>query len=171
MLPNKDAGTGSLVIRSGGRETVVEQAYATATVAGSGTVEVKADSADSVQQRFSDLLAAQPARPVSYVVYFVSGKDELTVDSRQVLEQLRAELRKRRAPEITVIGHTDRVGTPQFNDNLALQRAQMVRSLLTADGIGDGNIAVAGRGEREPLIQTADEVDEPRNRRVEISIR
>ena len=74
-------------------------------------------------------------------------------------------------PEITVIGHTDRVGSVPDNDALALQRAMAVRVRLLRAGIGNDNIEVVGRGEREPLIVTADEVVEPRNRRVEIAIR
>jgi outer membrane protein OmpA-like peptidoglycan-associated protein len=171
VLPNKDGSPSAVVIRSGGKETVVDKPFAAATVSGKGGVEVLADSQTAVETRYASVLEAQPARPVSFVVYFVSGKDELTPDSRSVLEEIRTELRRRQAPEITVIGHTDRVGTLTYNDGLALQRAQTMRSLLLGVGIGDGNIAVAGRGEREPLVSTADEIDEPRNRRVEISIR
>jgi outer membrane protein OmpA-like peptidoglycan-associated protein len=171
LLPSKDGGASALVIRSGGRETLVDQPYATATLSSPGVVGVSAGVPADVAQRYAPLLAEQPARPVSYVLYFVSGKDELAAASRPVLDQIREELRKRKAPEITVIGHTDRVGSEAYNDALALQRAQTMRQQLLADGIGDGNIAVAGRGEREPLVPTADEVDEPKNRRVEISIR
>jgi outer membrane protein OmpA-like peptidoglycan-associated protein len=171
LLPSKDGSASAVSIRSGGRETMVDKPYSSATVSGQGAVELKAEAATEVDQRYAQLLAEQPARPISYTVYFVSGKDELTPESRPLLDEIRAELRKRKTPEITVIGHTDRVGTVQYNDALALQRAQAMRTLLLADGIGDGNIAVAGRGEREPLVATADEVDEPRNRRVEINIR
>ncbi len=171
LLPSKDGSASAVVIRSGGRETLVDQPYATATLSGPGLVGVTPGAAADVERRYAPLLAEQPARPVSYVLYFVSGKDELAAGSRPVLDEIREELRKRKAPEITVIGHTDRVGTQAYNDALALQRAQTMRTQLLADGIGDGNIAVAGRGERELLVVTGDEVDEPRNRRVEISIR
>lgn len=171
VLPNKDGSPSAVVIRSGGKETLVDKPYAAATVSDKGGVELQAASQGSVETRYATVLQAQPARPVSFMVYFVSGKDELTPDSRRVLDEIRAELRQRQAPEITVIGHTDRVGSLAYNDTLALQRAQTMRALLLGVGIGDGNIAVAGRGEREPLVNTADEVDEPRNRRVEISIR
>ncbi len=171
LLPGKDGAPSAIVIRSGGRETLVDQPYTTATLSGPGLVGISAGSAVEVEQRHAALLAEQPARPVSYVLYFVAGKDELAPGSQAVLDKIREELRKRKAPEITVIGHTDRVGSVPYNDALALQRAQAMRARMLEGGIGDGNIAVAGRGEREPLVPTADEVDEPRNRRVEISIR
>ena len=57
------------------------------------------------------------------------------------------------------------------NDALSAKRAQAVREQLAGEGVPVEKMEVAGRGEREPLVPTADEVDEPRNRRVEISIR
>jgi outer membrane protein OmpA-like peptidoglycan-associated protein len=70
-----------------------------------------------------------------------------------------------------VIGHTDSVGSEEANDLLSLQRAQSVLQVLIETGISALSIDATGRGEREPLVITADGVDEPRNRRVEISVR
>jgi outer membrane protein OmpA-like peptidoglycan-associated protein len=72
---------------------------------------------------------------------------------------------------VVVIGHTDRVGNDQYNDRLSLQRAERVRGELVRLGIPESRIRTAGRGEREPLVATDDEVPEPRNRRVEINVR
>jgi outer membrane protein OmpA-like peptidoglycan-associated protein len=63
------------------------------------------------------------------------------------------------------------MGKVEQNDRLSLQRAQKIIADLLQIGIRMETISVAGRGEREPLVPTADEVAEPRNRRVEISIR
>ena len=79
--------------------------------------------------------------------------------------------RERPAPEITVIGHTDRVGSDEDNDALSRARAETVRKLIEQTGVEATSLEATGRGEREPLVQTADKVAEPRNRRVEISIR
>ena len=82
-----------------------------------------------------------------------------------------AELRNRPSPDIVVIGHTDSVGSTEANDQLSLQRAERVKADLVRQGIPADGIRTAGRGEREPLVRTADNVDEPRNRRVEINVR
>jgi outer membrane protein OmpA-like peptidoglycan-associated protein len=123
------------------------------------------------RQAFGAALEAQPGRPTSFVVYFLEGRDELTPDSRAVLPRILDEIARRPAPEIVVIGHTDRVGAVPYNDVLSLRRAERVRDELVKVGIAADRIRVEGRGEREPLVPTADEVPEPRNRRVEIDVR
>jgi outer membrane protein OmpA-like peptidoglycan-associated protein len=72
---------------------------------------------------------------------------------------------------VVVIGHTDRVGNTQYNDRLSLQRAERVRDELVRLGLAARRIRITGRGEREPLVATDDEIPEPRNRRVEINVR
>ncbi|MGZ5178139.1 MAG: OmpA family protein, partial [Burkholderiales bacterium] len=63
------------------------------------------------------------------------------------------------------------VGTDAENDVLSLKRANTVRDLLIQIGIRAGALEVVGRGEREPLVRTADGVSEEKNRRVEIKLR
>jgi outer membrane protein OmpA-like peptidoglycan-associated protein len=70
-----------------------------------------------------------------------------------------------------VIGHTDSVGTLAYNDRLSLARAERVREMLVAMGIPAARIQAAGRGKRELLVPTDDNVAEARNRRVEINVR
>ncbi len=108
---------------------------------------------------------------MSLTLYFLEGRDEFTPDSKQLIQSVLAEIARRPAPEVIVIGHTDRLGTVQFNDALSLRRAERAREELVKAGVPADRIVIEGRGEREPLIPTPDEVAEPRNRRVEISIR
>jgi outer membrane protein OmpA-like peptidoglycan-associated protein len=171
LIPGADGQTGAVVVRSASGETVLDRPYAAADVSGKGAVALLQQDAASVRERVGAALGAQPARPVSFTVYFVTGSDELTPESRQILEQIKAELVRRSVPDIIVIGHTDRVGTVEYNDKLSLVRARTVRAALVAAGIAADRIQEAGRGEREPVVPTADEVAEPRNRRVEINVR
>ena len=77
-----------------------------------------------------------------------------------------AEIARRPVPDVLIIGHTDTVGTDAFNDGLSRQRGEVVRKALLARGIQIENVVVVGRGKREPIVPTADNVAEPRNRRV-----
>lgn len=171
LLPSADGGSSSVIVKSAGGETALDRSYAVAEVNSKGAITAAQSNAAEVQARFAAVLAALPPRPVTWTVYFVSGRDELTPDSRPQLDQVKAELLRRPAPEISVIGHTDRVGKVADNDALSRVRAAAVRDALVGAGIDVRQIEVSGRGEREPLVPTADEVDEPKNRRVEISVR
>lgn len=170
LLPSADGRHGAVVVNPGQGEQRLDQPYA-ASVRRLGDNQLAQMSAEEVQERYGPALKAQPKRPHSYIVYFREGSDELTPESLATFDQLKAEIKQREAPEIAVIGHTDRVGSEPANDALSKQRAATVRDALVAAGLDSRLIEVAGRGEREPLVPTADEVAEPQNRRVEISVR
>jgi len=171
LMPDQDGKTGALSVESGGQQAVLDRPYASARVTEPGRVAAGAVTEQEARQAFGAALEAQPARPASFILYFLEGRDELTPDSRQLLGRILDEIARRPAPEIVVIGHTDRVGTVPFNDALSLRRAERVRDELVKVGIAADRIRMAGRGEREPPVPTADEVAEARNRRVEINVR
>jgi len=135
------------------------------------SAEAATVTAGEIRRDFAGTLDALPGRPASFLLYFLEGKDELTPASRGELDKVFAELRRRPAPDIVVIGHTDTVGNLAFNDRLSLARAERLRDMLVSLGIERGRIEAAGRGERELLVPTEDNVAEARNRRVEISVR
>ena len=171
LLPGPEGQTGQLRVESGGQATVLEQPYAAARVKQPGRVEPTTVTEEEARQAFGPALAAQPDRPMSFLLYFLEARDELTPESQQTVATILGEIAKRPAPEIVVIGHTDRVGSVPYNDALSLRRAERVRDELVKAGVTADRIRVAGRGEREPLVPTPDEVAEPRNRRVEINLR
>jgi outer membrane protein OmpA-like peptidoglycan-associated protein len=171
LLPDKDGKVGTLVVQSQKGSAVLDTAYATARTAPDGRVARGTASQSEIKEVFGGAISAQPPRPILYTLYFESGSDEFTAQSKQEVKRLLAEMARREAPDITVIGHTDLVGSDPSNDALSLQRAGRVKSMLVGMGVPAERILIAGRGRREPLIPTADGVIEPRNRRVEISVR
>lgn len=170
LLPSADGRPSAVVVRDAGGETLLDRPYA-ATLRGPGEIQGYQASPEDVEKRFAAALAARPLKAQSYLLYFREGSNELTAESQAAFAQMKAEILARSAPEIMVIGHTDRVGSVQANDALSQQRAAAVRTLLIEAGIPADKLEVAGRGEREPLVATADEVQEARNRRVEINVR
>lgn len=123
------------------------------------------------EKDFAGVLAARPPLPASYLLYFQSGGSELTEESRKLLERILADAKGRPVADVSVIGHTDTVGRADANEALALQRAQGVAELLTAQGLQAYALRVASHGEHNLLVPTPDETDEPRNRRVEVAVR
>jgi outer membrane protein OmpA-like peptidoglycan-associated protein len=171
LLPGQDGQTGAVSVTHGAEQRILDAPYATARIGVAGGLQTGVATETEVRRIWGEALASQPPRPVSFLLYFLEGKDELTPESQRVIQQIFAEIRRRPAPEIAVIGHTDRVGSVQSNDALSLRRAQKIRDDMVKLGVPADQIQVAGRGEREPLVATEDEVAEPRNRRVEISVR
>jgi len=174
VLPKApDGHVGAVMVRplGGGKAVLVNKPYVEASLGDSKTVRTTPIDPKGVNETFGKTLAALPAQPTPYLVYFVEGTDELNPNAMRAIDRVVAEVAARPSPEIAVVGHTDFIGSDQYNDTLSLQRALRVRDLLVRRGIPANIIQAAGRGKREPLVQAADDVAEPRNRRVEIIVR
>lgn len=174
LLPGADGtSSGRIVVTYGNKSIELAEPYATASVSLGGIATASA-SAEEVNRSYGALLKTLPRQTRGFVLYFERGSTHLTRESEQSLAAIRATLHEFPAAEYRVVGHTDRVGKAEKNDLLSLQRAQAVRKLLVEDmfpPIPADSVTVAGRGEREPLVPTEDEVAEPRNRRVEVRVR
>lgn len=166
VLPAADGHVGGVVVQRGDNRQVLDKPYA-ANRAGEATTL----SAAEVNQSFGPTLSSLPARPENFLLHFITGTDELTPDSKAQLSKILAAMRERPQPDVVVTGHTDTVGDPIANDRLSLQRAERVKAYLVDIGIPAGRIRTAGRGQRELLVPTGRNVEEPRNRRVEINVR
>lgn len=170
LLPQEGRSSSLVVTGPAGSQVTLSEPYAEAVVTRRETTAGKVD-ADTVNKRYGAVLSATPIMPRSFVLYFVTGGNEFTAESEAQLPAVVTEVAAVPAVEVIVIGHTDRVGTVEANDALSLRRAQVVRDRLIAAGVTSDKIIAVGRGEREPVMQTADEVAEPRNRRVEVKVR
>ena len=171
LLPGADGRVGALSVTHGGKEEVLSNAHAAARIDKPGTLQATTSSAAEVQQTFAAALSAQPPRPTSFTIYFLHDSDEFTPESKVIVDGMLKEISSRPAPEVVVIGHTDTMGTDEYNDRLSLQRAGRIRARLIELGVAAERVQSAGRGKREPLVQTADQVPEPKNRRVEIVVK
>jgi len=171
VVPAKDGHIGTIVVETAGQKRVINTAFGAERIQPDGGVVQSTMTRDQVHAIFADAVDALPGRPASFTLYFLEGKDELTADSRVELEKVFAELKKRPLPDIMVIGHTDTVGGLDYNDKLSKARADRLRDMLVELGIPGQRIQAAGRGKRELLVPTEDNVSEARNRRVEINVR
>ena len=170
LLPQPNGEDSAVVIKSANQEVVLDKPYMTTTF-DAGNITLGVTTAESVQEKFAGLLAADPPGPKQFLLFYESGDIKLTPESLKLYEQVKAELRNYPAGEVIVIAHTDRVGSEKSNDQLSLRRAESVKSLLIEIGIPESIIQAAGRGENEPLVPTKDGVAETLNRRVEIKVR
>ena len=175
LVPDQGGTTGAVVVTKpvfwGTSSVLLDKPYTATLLEKGDAVPPPAVESEQVGKLFTYAIAAQPERPISFQLYFLEDSDEYTVASKDAFEKVFVEIARRKVAEVAVIGHTDRVGPLEYNDTLSLRRAERVRKDFVARGIPTSAIDVAGRGEREPVVPTADEVSEPRNRRVEINIR
>jgi outer membrane protein OmpA-like peptidoglycan-associated protein len=74
------------------------------------------------------------------------------------------------ATALSIVGHADTVGSQGYNQGLSERRARRVANALVERGVPAGGMTLAGRGENDLARATGDNVREPLNRRVEISL-
>lgn len=170
LLPDEGGKVGALVLKHDNRELVVDQAYAEAHVGWFGRLHSEAGSKESVDREFGDSLATEPMRPTSFILYFQEGGTELTEESRASLPAVIESYKGHAPAKVFIIGHTDRDGSAELNQRLGMDRAVTVAQMLREADSGFESMEVRSFGESDPLIPTDDEVDEPRNRRVEVLI-
>jgi outer membrane protein OmpA-like peptidoglycan-associated protein len=145
-----------------------------------GTTVVKADgppgavtemSEAEVRRIFGAALDALPPAPRHFTLYFEFDADTLTEESSRQIPEVLDAVKRLAVPEVVVIGHTDTMGSAKSNVALGMKRAVAVRNVLVAAGIAPDMIQASSHGKGDLLIKTRDKTPEPRNRRVEISVR
>jgi len=169
--PESAAASAATVTNPSGRVTLDEPRESTSvTTDRSPSPPVKMDEGE-VQRQFADVLSNLPPGPQHFILYFKTDSAELADQSRGVVPDVLRAAAARQVPEVTVIGHTDSSGSRRNNYRLGLERARSVRELLLKAGLEPALIEVESHGEADPLRKTPDNTREPRNRRVEITIR
>lgn len=115
-------------------------------------------------------LARAPAAAMSNVqnLFFDFNDAKLPTEARMLIPEIAEAIRGAGYPVVTVIGHTDSVGSSVYNLALSERRAQSVKRALVAAGVPAEKIVVRAEGKAAPLVTTVDGAREPQNRRVEI---
>jgi len=108
--------------------------------------------------------------PKQFIVFFGFNKSNLTAEAAQVVAEAAAAAKEFGSASISVVGHTDTVGSNEYNIRLSMRRSAAVKSGLVSNGIADNAISTGGRGETELMVQTGDGVKEPQNRRATIDL-
>ncbi len=176
LLPDPDGRVGAIQVTTKGGSQVLDKPWHATQVEDfrkppTGPQPIDEDTITSI---FGAALSAQPdpaGRFNSFILLFDSDTAELRHESKELLPEIVKTIKNRKANEIYVVGHTDRVGAELYNTKLSSKRAYYVRDLLVSSGVKSSSIVVSFHGEAKPLVQTEDEVAEPLNRRVEVIVR
>ncbi|MDD2319620.1 MAG: OmpA family protein [Geobacteraceae bacterium] len=173
LLPEPDGKTGQLLISNlGGSQLLQEPKQSTSIQSAETAPAAPAVMADQeINNIFGAALSALPSPPIHFMLYFKTGTTELTNQSQNLLVEILPAIADRNSTDVSIVGHTDRVGSREDNYRLALERALLIQKSLLSLGINPQFIEVTSHGEDNPLIITKDEIAERRNRRVEVVVR
>lgn len=103
-------------------------------------------------------------------ILFEFDRDRLTPEAHRTLDEISDVLRTVKNRPIAVEGHTDSIGSVNYNKNLSRRRATSVANKLRNSGIPSGQMQVAGYGEGAPIATNNTDAGRARNRRVEIIV-
>lgn len=172
LLPDDRGRTGAIVVSGAGVERRLDRPGQSVTVAaGSPPGEPVVLPGEEVRAIAGPALDALPPSPAKYILYFHHDSIELTDESRAMLREVLRSIRERAPADVSVVGHTDTMGRKEYNDVLSFRRAKAVAAILLREGVDPSFIEIASHGKENLLVPTGDQVPEPRNRRVEITVR
>jgi outer membrane protein OmpA-like peptidoglycan-associated protein len=108
-------------------------------------------------------------RTSTYDLYFATGSAELDPASAPTLKSIARAMSDHAGWKVTIVGHTDSIGTADYNRDLSLRRAESVRNALASDyRIAASRLHADGRGESQPVEDNGTLAGRARNRRVEL---
>jgi len=174
LVPDTDGKTGAITVSNSAGSVDIATANQATTISGGQqsppSTPILLEQKD-INTVFSRALTAQPIPPVHFILYFISDSNELNSDSFKNVPAIIQAIEKRNSVDISIIGHTDTVGNDEYNYTLSKGRADAVACLLMNRGVLQNHITTTSHGEDNPLIQTGDNISEPKNRRVEVVVR
>lgn len=160
-----DQGVGS-VAPSGSKEVCpVKTTNYTLSVTGAGGTKTAATTVTVIP-------LSKKTMVFDAVALFDFDKADLKPEGKEQIKAYREEAKAElsRADKITITGHTDNVGTADYNMKLSMRRAEAVRDYLVGLGVDPAKLEVKGEGMANPLADNSTAEGRAKNRRVEVDI-
>ncbi|MFZ5570281.1 MAG: OmpA family protein [Thermodesulfobacteriota bacterium] len=173
LMPEKDGSKSGIVVSNQAGSVEIDSPYHATRVQGANSPPDPAAAVDQqeIQAVFGQALAVQPEPPVHFILYFESVSTTLTPESLKTLPTIVETIHARDSVDVGIVGHTDTAGDKDYNRRLSTRRAEAVGQLLVERGVRTECLEISSHGEENPIVVTADDVNEPRNRRVEVVVR
>jgi outer membrane protein OmpA-like peptidoglycan-associated protein len=102
-------------------------------------------------------------------VFFDWDRSDITPQAAAILDNAAAQYQQCGQARVVLAGHADRSGPADYNVGLSQRRADSTATYLEGRGVPRSVMTTEAFGESRPLVETADGVREPQNRRVEIT--
>jgi outer membrane protein OmpA-like peptidoglycan-associated protein len=174
LLPPDSPGgaTGAVLLKAPGGERRLDRPMSAVSVGSDGAPGPTFDMDErTLREMAGPVLDAMPDPPSRFLLYFSKGTADLLPESEPVFRDALRSILEKGAVDVSVVGHSDTLGDKEYNDRLSLKRAQAVAGRLQGQGVSPSILEVASHGKENPLVATGDQVAEPKNRRVEITVR
>lgn len=123
----------------------------------------------TVRSRFDSALSACEGVVPASGIFFGFNSATITAAADRLISDIVSSIGGT-GRAVSVVGHTDTVGSLQYNQTLSERRANAVANRMVELGVPRSTITTAGRSWLEPAVDTGPNVREPRNRRVEIEV-
>ncbi|HJU14912.1 MAG TPA: OmpA family protein [Stellaceae bacterium] len=171
VLPNAEgSGVGAITVDDGKKAVTLDHPYKSAELRDDRSAPADVSKSD-IFSMFRRAFEARPVLPHRFRLAFKLDSTRLTAASAPVYRALLADIKQHAAYRVDVVGYADTLGSSDYNANLSLLRAVAIRNALVRDGVDPRAVRVTFRGKRDLLVATPDQSPEPRNRRVDVSVR
>lgn len=136
-----------------------------ASLAGCSSSEEVAEAPTTTQEAPAPVMA-----PVSLSADLLFDFDSATLKTTDSIDEAVSKATAANLKSITIVGHTDSVGTDEYNQKLSEERAQAVADYLTGKGFDASLISVSGEGEVSPVASNDTTEGRAQNRRADVSV-
>ena len=103
-------------------------------------------------------------------ILFATASEKIVKSEKEGIDEIVKFMRKYPNIYLEIDGHTDNMGTPEFNMDLSIRRAKAAKKLIVKAGIAPGRITTKGFGETQPIASNDTEEGKAQNRRIEFKI-
>ena len=173
LMPDPNGKVGKIIVTTPQGTQTLNQARQSVVVKSKTDSPGEAKTMDETEIRslFGKALDIQPLPPAKFLLYFKPESSQPKPESASEIAQILQVIKEKHSMDISVNGHTDRMGEADYNYNLSVRRAKRIQKMLEYRGVNQKIITTTSHGKNNPLVPTADNVPEPRNRRVEVIVR
>ena len=128
------------------------------------------DSKDDIAKPTTTIILEKGKKVILRGVNFETNMATLTRDSEDILEVAYNALVANPDVQVEISGHTDSVGSDEYNQALSLRRAQSVKNWLVQRGVRSDRMRTVGKGEKEPIADNNTAEGRTENRRIEFYV-
>jgi outer membrane protein OmpA-like peptidoglycan-associated protein len=173
LLPDPNGQLGKIIVTNSQGSQTLNQARQAVVIKSKADSpgKIKTMDAAEIHSLFGKALDIQPLPPVKFLLYFKPESVQPNPEFKSEIPKILQAIKDKHSLDISVNGHTDRKGEADYNNELSFQRARQVQKILEKEGVDPSLITTTSHGKNNPLVPTADNVPEPRNRRVEVIVR